>query len=97
MAKGNGRIKLIGLIITLVILGTGVVANFAVSGKDIEENAEDIIALKTEGCGPSDENEKTIIGIQKDVESTAKTVEEIRTEQKVISKDITYIRAALEK
>jgi len=50
MAKTNGKIRLIGLIVTLVLLVAGVAGTWAVYGRDIEANTEAIDKLDKEGC-----------------------------------------------
>ncbi len=90
MTKTNGKIKLIGLIITLVVLGTGVVANFAVSGKDIEINRSENVELKTEGCLPARKN--TI-----DIAVITGQLDTIQTENEAIKADTKEILSRLPK
>ncbi len=61
MAKDNGKyIKLASLAVAIIVIVAGIIGGYAV-------NADDIGEIKTEGCLPSRENEKTIIRLQSDV------------------------------
>jgi len=54
MAKSNGKTtKWTSIIIGLLVIGASVVATFAVMGANIEENTDDIVVLKKEGCKPA--------------------------------------------
>jgi hypothetical protein len=96
--EGNLRniIAFVGLIILVCSTLIGLVI-YTVDIKDMAEDANtEIDVIMNGGTHKSQENEKTIIGIKKDVVATAKVVDEIRKEQKSIGIDVIYIRAALE-
>ena len=82
MAKGNGRLRLIGLIVTLVVLLAGVVATWAIYGEDIEDNTADIVKLEKDGYAVADTNKFDIALIQKDIETIQRTQKDMRREQR---------------
>jgi len=88
MANKNGRWKIIATIASLVVIGAGVVANYTLQGAEIDVLEKDVEKLDTEGCNVSVQNEKSIIGIEKDVEYTKETVSRIELEQRVIREDM---------
>ena len=50
--NGNGRLKWVSLIITVVILFSGLVTTWALYGENIKDNTEDIAVMNVEGCKP---------------------------------------------
>jgi len=53
--NGNGRaLKLAGFILSILIIGAGIVAGFTLHGADIAENGKDIDMLDTIVCDPKE-------------------------------------------
>ena len=52
MAKSNGKTKVIGLVIMLVVLFAGLVTTWALYGENIGDNTNALIELEEEGCKP---------------------------------------------
>ena len=103
MANAHGKFLTVSSLITMALVGAGLIANYTMKGEAIANCENDVVILKAEGCDVSRKNEKAIIGMQKDVEGTAETVEQMSGEQtkmrddlSEMKGDITYIRAAFE-
>lgn len=88
MKNNNGKLKLIGLIITLAVLFAGVVATLAVYGENLDDNTDAITELEQDGCAPAEKNRFDIALIQKDIATIQKTQTEMRLEQKKGFKEI---------
>ncbi len=97
MAKNRWTITgVILCAVAILSLGGGALL-YAFNAKDTADDAETaVVTLKAEGCTQADDNEKAIIGMQKDIESIKENVAEIRTEQAPMRNDLTYIRAKME-
>ena len=67
MAKTNGKTKVIGLIVTLLLVFASVVGSFVTLQARTKEVEKDVKELETEGCKPSEVNEKAIIEIRMDM------------------------------
>ncbi len=87
--------KAAGTLITLAILGAGIVATFATGSAKQEEIGKDLTTLKEDGCDLSGTNEKTMIGMGKDVEvirglaeDNKEDLKEMRKEQRAGFKEI---------
>lgn len=82
MAKQYSKIRLIGLIVTLLAIFAAGVTAWTVFGEDIEDNTTAIAELKTEGCEPSGRNAFGNALMQKDIETIQKSQTAMKIEQK---------------
>ena len=53
MAKTNGTVRLIGLIIVILVLVVGIAGTWRVYGVGIAQNAKEVSDLDTGGCAPA--------------------------------------------
>lgn len=88
MAKQNGKIKLLGLIITLALLFASVAGTWAVYGENIEDNTTATTELKQDGCKPANKNILDIALMQKDIQIIQTTQTQMRVEQKAGFREI---------
>lgn len=84
MAKQYSKIRLIGLMLTFLAIFATIVAAWAVSGEDIEDNITAIAELETKGCGPAIQNKFDIALVQKDIEIIQESQTAMEIEQKAI-------------
>lgn len=84
MAKNGNKslAKWAGIILTLILIGVGIVKTFAGMDKDIEHIEEDMVTLEVEGCKPADALKFKMVVVEKDVETIQTQMKEWRTEQK---------------
>ncbi len=71
--------KPVGVIVSLIIIGAGLVATFATGQERQKAIIEKVTVLKTEGCNQSDQNEKDILVIQTDISYIRRGVDDIKT------------------
>lgn len=92
MAKKNGTIRLVGLIVTLAVLFAAIVTAWAVYGEKVKSNAEaiesikedseaDLAELKEDGCKPANKATLNIALMQKDVKVMQKNIIVIQQSQ----------------
>lgn len=81
--KLNGTWKVIGLVVTLLVLFAGVVTTWAIYGKDIDENKKHISKVETRQDVHEDRLDKHDIAMVE-----IKYIREDMAEQKVMSKEI---------
>ena len=79
MATNKINYKLVSLIVTLLVLGAGIVTTWAVTKERQKVMKESIGTLKIDGCKPADQNEKDILVLQTDVSYIRKAVDEIKS------------------
>ena len=91
MAKNNGKLKVASLVIALAVLFSGIVGTWAIYGKSIEDNAEDLNKLETDGCKPTIVLEKElaltkkdVVTVQKDIVTVQENYEELKVEQQAM-------------
>ncbi len=85
---GNGKMKLWSLVITLALIFASIVGTWAVYGKDIEDNSDDIAELKVEGCKPSGKLVTKMAVVETNIAAIQDDMKEMRQEQKVGLKQI---------
>ncbi len=59
--------RVLGLIITVVVLAAGVVGTYATNTAKQTGMSEDLVELKTDGCDKSDQNREDILVMQTDI------------------------------
>lgn len=78
MAKKNGNrynIAVASLIVIVIAMASSGITDFVRSQHETEDTAEKVVELKTEGCLPARNNEKTLIRFEGKIDA-------IQTEQK---------------
>ncbi len=88
MARTNGRMRLISLIITLVVLFAGIVGTWAKYGTGISNNKTTGEALKKEGCFPARKAKSDIKVIESRLETIQTTQSTMRTENQVFQREV---------
>lgn len=77
----NNKWRIIGIVISLIVIATGMVATFAVGQDDIKDLGEDVAVLEVKiekNATKANENENTIIAIGKDIEYIKKGIDDIK-------------------
>lgn len=85
MAKANGIVRLISLIVTLVILLAGGVAGYTWLKSDVEVNTKDIVELKVNQGGIEEDVGEIKLELNsqgKDIEYILEGINEIKNELK---------------
>ena len=90
MAKQNGKIKQIGLIVAFLALFAGIAGTWAVYGKDIEDNAGAVEKLEIKGCDPARKHTTEIAVLEERFDN-------YHTEQRVANEEILEILKTIPK
>jgi len=83
MAKDNGTslIRYAGFFLTLAVLFAGIVGTWAVYGKEISTNAENISVINNDGTKLAAKNSFDVAILRKDVTGIQEDLDEMRSEQ----------------
>lgn len=100
MAKRNGNWKIyLSVIIFVLSVGGSFIYSYAVQGGSIEDNAkhidkneidaaEDVAALKKDGCDPSEEANDEILVVKTEIKYIKKGIDDLKTDQKAMQTTI---------
>ncbi len=84
MAKNGTKITIaiISLVITVTVIGVGLVAYAVTNSHQTDDTAEDLDALKIEGCNPAKDLTVSVAVIGTKVENIEQDVADLRVEQR---------------
>ncbi len=90
MAKNGTKttIAIVSLVITATVIGVGLVAYAVTNSHQTDDTAEDLDALKIEGCNPAKELAISVAVIDTKLENIKEDVAESRVEQRADTKAI---------
>lgn len=64
MPKKINGLRIVYIIISLLVIGAGLVVTFTLQGASIATTSTKIVELKDEGCAPANENDRRLIKIE---------------------------------
>ncbi len=88
MAKTNGRTKALIGIVSLIVIGAGLVANYTLHGADIKVNTDKVAELKEDGCKPATKATQDIAVIKYQLNDIKIKQETMRKENKASFKEV---------
>ena len=84
MAKKNGTLRKISIIVTLLVIFASIVGSWVLQKDAIAENIEDVANLKEEGCDPAEEAGDEILVIKTEMKYIKGGIDDIKLEQKAM-------------
>ena len=88
MAKINGKMRLTIGIVSLVVIGAGLVANYTLHGADIKVNTDKVTELKKDGCKPAAKATQDIAVIKYQLNDIETRQGEMRKENRASFKEV---------
>ncbi len=95
MAKKINGLRIVYIIVSLLVIGAGLVVTFTLQGASIDLTSTRIVELKKEGCDPAEEAGDEILVIKTEMKYIKGGIDDIKLEQKAMQETAVERQAAV--